>query len=545
MFFGKRKVFLISVFCLLFLFVFSLYFLSTNRNIFYVGATLTQECANRGGVCVSGYSALGVACVLPGGGLGITLELCGNPADSTCCVPVDNIDDDDRNGNTDRDCVKEGGQCLSGYPSVGAACSLSGNRSGKIKGGLCMSRPGDMQYRCCVPDEEEDEDDRERVYGDGACDYIEGQCHWVSGRTFGNLGECTTVHDEPGCYVYGACRVEPHEMREGQFYLCCTADENLCGQGVDYSLWEDLHVNEEGCPFSNPSETGDKLWCSQGPQTGPSHTDYSADSVDINLRHMHEGELMGSEYFIAPEDGEITDAWAFTTNPGTIGTDGAVQRCGCDLRFRGNSGIEYEIRHCLLFTGLSVHFDAGVRGREGTGRPKAGKPLKITKGTVLAKIAQESDDSIVTKTKDGSIGCWSGPHFHVRVEGADRCVDCHFVDNLGCNLFNDGSKPDDVHQKGLCGRCYRREFPKGCFGDGRVADWGGVKCDDTCAGCNIDDKHYCCESDKVWCCVGPPTAQICAWVCKCPHPTPTGPGWGIGGSGGDENSGSEAPDWIL
>ena len=432
---------------------------------------------------------------------------------------------------------------------VGQSCTLPDGSPGTVEAYLC-GKYSHSDYRCCVPDEEEEEEIPDRVYRDRACEYIAGQCSWVSGTPSGDIGECT-VYGQPGCYVYGACRAEAHEMRDGNLYLCCTADENLCGQGVDYSVWRDVFINERGCPFTDPSESNDEIDCNQGPETNPSHLNYdwnTLPSIDVGLTDGNRG----TEYFIAPEDGYIIRAVAFTESNAIIKkgqTDnpkkiGQVQKCGCDLRFEGDSGIIYEIRHCFVFTGISTHFHS-------SGRPKEGEPIRIKKGTVLAKMAVESDDSIIDflPFEEGcrernDCSCTTGAHFHVKVTKGedgdiDRCVDCHFVDDFGCNLVN----PEGVDE---CGRCRRRQFPPYCFGDGRVADWGGVKCDNklpNCAGCNNDSDQYCCESDRVWCCQGPPTAEICDWVCKCPHPTPTGPGW-VGSSDGNGDSDGGSSDWF-
>ena len=450
----------------------------------------------RGGTCMHGYSDTGVSC---NNDMGIIIgELCmSRPGDMQyrCCVPTQNVKDSDEGGNTDKACVDRGGICMDGYPNIGVSCN---DNRGIIVGGLCMSKPGDMQYRCCVPiDDDEDEiEEPDRVRSDAACDYIGGRCEWTD-NPFGNC----TVNGNPGCYIVGACRADPHSIREGQYYVCCTDDEEFCGGGVDYTKWNDVFPNED-CPFSKPSESEDRLWCSQGPETTPSHHRVETKpSVDITI--TKDGSP-GSEYFIAPDDGVIEEARAFYAE--------GSEKCGCYMKFVTDGGVTYEIRHCFLFAGIGQYYN------QNTGKPMQ-NPLRVSKGEVLARIADESDTQVI----DHAGGCSSGPHFHVYVEGGDvdRCVDCYFVDKLGCNLFNDGSRASgNDYRKGDCGRCYRENFPTDCWSGGRVADWGGVKCDDECAGCNTDPVHYCCETDKVWCCVGPPAAQICNWVCDCPHPSP-------------------------
>gem|GEM_PF-4106512 len=419
-----------------------------------------------------------------------------------CCRPIDESKNTECTSKPGADCV------FLPHTRPSGSCTVNG-KPGTIYPGLCDGAVSN-HYRCCVPDEEEEEEEEEedRVYGDQACDYMVGQCQWVSGRPSGDMGECT-VHGQPGCYVYGACRTEPHEFRSDQRYLCCTADEEFCGGGVSYDLWEDLYINGD-CPFSKGSLDDDRLWCSQGPENDRSHKDQPA--VDIQANRP---TPPGTEYFIAPENGVITYAKAFTEN--------GSQKCGCHLKFETESGLIYEIRHCYLFTGVSVHFNSGPRG---DGSPREGEPIRITKGTVLARIAHDTDSEVINHI--GGLGsCTTGPHFHVDVIGADRCVDCHFVDNFGCNLFNDGERSGE--KLGECGRCWRDTGIPECFGNDRVADWGGVKCDDGCEGCNIDSRQYCCETDKEIC---PDTGKE---VCKCPHQSP---------SDGSEDDSVIPPPWL-
>jgi len=92
----------------------------------------------------------------------------------------------------------------------------------------------------------------------------------------------------------------------------------------------------------------------------------------------------------------------------------------------------------------------------------------------------------------------------------DRCVDCYFVDKLGCNLFNDGSRSS----KGECGRCYRELGVPDCFS----YDWG-AECNLSLGNCNLDPIQYCCETDRdrYW---DPEEEEWSDWFCKCPHPSP-------------------------
>jgi hypothetical protein len=362
------------------------------------------------------------------------------------------------NDRTDQPCLDKGGECMHGYPNPGVSCTVSDGRSGTIFGGLCLSRYTDMQYRCCVPEKKEEE----KVMSDKGCAELGGVCEWTERGS-------TTCGDGTSCYISAACRA-PDSLYSGNMEYRCCADVSWCNNEVEYDEWNDIFLNGN-CPFSVKSLSEKRTWCSQGPYSDPfSHGSMNA----VDIRYVDDVEY-GSEYFLAPVDGYVTKSKHIDYK--------GTQKCGGTMVFEGNNGVIYEIRHAFIFAALRANYD------ENTGQV-IGEPAFVSKGTPLAKIALESDDYIID-FKSGSGTCASGAHFHVKVSGTKKCADCHFVDDLGCDLRNP--------QPGECGRCWRGSaLLQDC-------DCGDCKyCSKNCPTCPQSSMHYCCKTDCEICCPPPP-----------------------------------------
>ncbi len=287
------------------------------------------------------------------------------------------------------------------------------------------------------------------VEGDRGCVAIGGVCEW----TYSGATSCTLPNGDPGCYISSLCRSEVQAHSEDEVYYCC-APEDWCDGEVDYEKWEDVVFNGD-CPFTLNNEGDDRVHCSQGPYTGRHEN-----AVDVRWR----GDVgYGSEYFIAPASGCVISA----KQKGYQGD----QACGGMLLFETVDGITYLIDHAFIFASLQKHYDPD------SGRAKVENQC-YPKGTALARIALESDNNII-EFRDGDDSCASGPHFHVDVFGVDKCADCHFVDDLGCNLRNPSQTCN-----GQEARCWRADPPP------------SGECE-FCTVCGDNPNQYCCESDCV------------------------------------------------
>ncbi len=351
----------------------------------------------------------------------------------------------------------KGGKCLYfNHEKPYGPCGFGG-QSGEIEPGLCMSEPTNLKYRCCVPleeeEEEEEEEDRKRVYSDGGCEIIGGDCQWTErGAT-----SCT-VDGQPGCFFGATCRAQYQDYADNRLYRCClplgegSPGEKWCGEGVDYSKWENVYFNGS-CPFSK-SPSGSQLYCSLGP-----HALHHENTVDV-LSWRNYGDGIGTEYFVAPERLTILDARQYYT----VGT----QKCGGDMKVETVSGVVYDIKHIVPFEAVLQHFVDG------------GGSFEVDAGTVLARIAERTDNGVI-EFRD-SPSCATGPHFHVEIESGvgDTCADCYFVDRWGCDLRNNVDPTS-------CGRCnrYGAALPTQC------------DCCSECGTCPQSSRQYCCDKDCV------------------------------------------------
>lgn len=404
-----------------------------------------------------------------------------------CCVPLDE--------SKNSACADEGGICVYLNNPEQTTCFV-GLQQGFIKKGLCKADPS-SHYRCCIPlkDEEKKEEEERRdeekeekppssdpVLQDEGCYELGGVCQETD-----TLGTCE-IKGQEGCYVLGACRNKEQNFLEGKIWACCVPGKDQCEAKVDYGLWGNVifNVNEDGiiCPFSKVSVDEDRTFCTQGPYNSASHGEQN--SIDLGYK----GEY-GTEYFIAPEDGIILEAHQRYKN----GRSGCPEQlCGGILEIETNSGVNYRIMHAFVFASLRKDYVGGLPPTDTEGNILY---REFKKGDVLAKIAIEDDGDIIKTltTKECSNTCATGHHFHVKVEGVEingkeKCADCHFVDDLDCNLQNESQ----VCADGLPVRCFRHsELTKEC---------------EHCAECDVNSINYCCHKD----CVEVEGKKICQLV---------------------------------
>lgn len=532
--FSRKKTFLYVAFSLLF-FLFLLVF-SSNNNYFGVSATsgTDQGCINRGGECQwHDHKNPYGSCTIDGSLGRIIGGLCNSKTDLDyrCCVKI--------NKEENNPCKELGGTCIYVSNPNQTTCEIGG-RTGTIHRDKCFA-DASSHYRCCVLDDADGvnigsftispsvvetgetitvswtvqnatscilsvgsessdapardtsrsitvirspgtyeyslsctgpegsdsrsarltvvEEGEDPVISDRGCAEIGGNCEWVDrGRASGG---CTLSNGDFGCYLSGLCRSEEQKFHEEKVYLCC-APEDWCDGEVDYDKWGDVIIDGD-CPFSLDDTGDDRIHCRQGPYTDPSHSDKN--SVDIVSRTNSE---TGTEYFLAPSDGCVTRAVQVYNNSRL-----PSQRCGGILEFEADNGVTYRIIHAFIFASLQKGYDPN------TGAPKAEERC-FQKGDVLARVALETDNHIINfiSFDQDSRTCASGAHFHVDVLGIDKCADCHFVDDLGCNLRNPFQTCD-----GGNARCWRQ-------------DPVGGNCEH-CTVCGNNPAQYCCESDCI------------------------------------------------
>lgn len=497
--FLKLKNYKLLLFILFIVFGFLVFFNSNDilKNNYVIANDANKLCTSKDGAkCMTHFHDLPYGyCTVDGKPGRIEANLCFLRDDPryNCCIPIDK----DKN----KLCENIGGECIYVSDPSQRTC-IVGNKKGTIRPGLCLA-DSSPHYGCCEPDKIEGKDkEGYPLASERGCENSGGECQWTLTRE-GDEGFCRLSNGQKGCFVDTGCNpLEGQNYLENKIFRCCLPlDDSLCkretaeeqGKGkVDYEKWEHIITNLN-CPFSRANPSEDRIRCTQGPYTGshsgaPGRTAQNA--VDIWWRGESD---YGSEYFIAPDNGTIINARASTTNRNM-----SWQKCGGTLHIETEGGITYYIRHAFIFASLQKEYD-----------PVSGEPFgekkSFKEGEVLAKIALSSDNHVISfcnseiAKKDSrcnpSRTCTTGPHFHVevvlpKVDGKEKCADCHFVDDLNCNLQYD----DHECSPGVPVRCGRSSWLSG--GD----CWFGAKCK--------PGYYYCCDADCEEIPVGPtPTTE--------------------------------------
>ncbi|MDD4026662.1 MAG: dockerin type I domain-containing protein [Candidatus Shapirobacteria bacterium] len=143
-----------------------------------------SKCVNAGGVCQKTTTAC------TNGKTYLTNYCMSSGSDVKCCAPATVLD---------KPCTDKDGVCKVWETStVGGSCN---GGTGKIEKGLCMSKPTDTTYRCCVPNSIP----TYTIYTKGSCNTSTGKYSCTSSTSTTAPNGSTTFSDKEKCEDYTGC----------------------------------------------------------------------------------------------------------------------------------------------------------------------------------------------------------------------------------------------------------------------------------------------------------------------------------------------------
>lgn len=445
-----------------------------------------------------------------------------------------------------------------GATSCWASDGWGGQKS--TRGSEVVSPPETTRYTLtCENDTDEvsatvrvtvEDDDDDPVTSDRGCQEIGGHCMWVSADEgerdwwdldFNGSGECNT-----GCLIGSLCRSEEQHYRDGEIYACC-APEHFCESRDDDSdgpissgpdqEWPDpdegegFHGLQDTCPFLYLSEDQERredcgLYCMEGPEW---------QNPDL-VEHLHSKRPKGEEQdfaglysgyrptgqtnsvvishcdvsaFAAPDDGEIVSVFQIGyENDKPIDISGGI--------------MEFQTADYLYRIEPSVPLDARWKMPDGVVQN-----AEVDAGNILIKLAFSSDHTDSGERYREDIECDAyGLYVQLLNVGggsdSEICADCHFADELGCNLYSTGNQGHGYENKVDCGRCERDGGLPSCVTvqgestfDLRCIIRGPYL--ENCVGSCIvdaDEENYCCDCEWDECYEKVPTED--GFICV-PH----------------------------